>query len=255
MSRSPPIPDPVKKAVYARARGMCAFEDCRKDLVLEATEDNTAQVGQLAHIIASSPDGPRGDPSYPPEKINSFDNLILLCPNHHKEIDLLVDKYPFEKVREIQQNHYNWLDSLIDRGMSEFGFEELKKAVEGIIEIIESKPHNSNETFDLITPDDKINKNNLTKSSRSQIIMGLRGSKEVKKFFVEISQDEPHFPNIIKLGFQKKYLELKNQGLEGDLLFEEMVKFAQGGTKDSVQQAASLAILCYLFELCEVFEK
>ncbi|MGB9937293.1 MAG: HNH endonuclease [Methanobacterium sp.] len=255
MSRSPPVPEPVKKAVYAKARGMCAFENCRKDLVLEATENNTAQVGKIAHIIASSPKGPRADPNYPKEKINSFENLILLCPNHHDEIDLLIHKYPAEKLREIKRNHESWLDGLIDDGMSEFGFYELGKAVEGIKEVIESKPYNSEEDFHLITPDDKISKNSLSKESRGQIIMALRGGEEVRKFFNDKKNDDPHFPDIITLGFQKKYLELKSQGFAEDMLFKEMVKFAEGGTKNNVQQAASLAILCHLFELCEVFEK
>jgi hypothetical protein len=34
-----------------------------------------------------------------------------------------------------------------------------------------------------------------------------------------------------------------------------MLKFAQNGSKEPVRQAAGLAIISHLFELCEVFEK
>jgi hypothetical protein len=32
---------------------------------------------------SKKPDGPRYDPDYPAEKLDLFDNLILLCPTHH----------------------------------------------------------------------------------------------------------------------------------------------------------------------------
>lgn len=38
----------------------------------------------MAHIIAQQPTGRRGVPA---GGSNSYDNLILLCPNHHREID------------------------------------------------------------------------------------------------------------------------------------------------------------------------
>jgi hypothetical protein len=52
----------------------------------------------MAHIIAESPDGPRGVPN---GGSNSYDNLILLCPIHHR----LVDKSPegFFTVAELKR--------------------------------------------------------------------------------------------------------------------------------------------------------
>lgn len=41
-------------------------------------------LGEMAHIIARQPKGPRG---LPDGGSNSYENLILLCPNHHTEID------------------------------------------------------------------------------------------------------------------------------------------------------------------------
>ncbi|MCP1415719.1 hypothetical protein J3D46_005061 [Paenarthrobacter sp. A20] len=42
-------------------------------------------LGQEAHIRARSAGGPRFDPTY--EDVNGYNNLVLLCPNHHSMID------------------------------------------------------------------------------------------------------------------------------------------------------------------------
>lgn len=41
-------------------------------------------VGEMAHVIANAPKGPRGDGI---GGNDTYDNLILLCPTHHREID------------------------------------------------------------------------------------------------------------------------------------------------------------------------
>ncbi len=43
--------------------------------------------GFVAHIVADSPDGPRGDPVRSPALAKSLENLMLLCPFHHKGAD------------------------------------------------------------------------------------------------------------------------------------------------------------------------
>lgn len=58
-----------------------------------------------AHIIPYGDDGPRADRSYN-QYIHDITNLILLCPNHHEEIDRLpVKHYTAERLREIKRAH------------------------------------------------------------------------------------------------------------------------------------------------------
>jgi len=58
---------------------VCAFPGCGQWLVQAASaNDRAAVVGQLAHIVAHSDQGPRADPSYRPERRNLAENLILL---------------------------------------------------------------------------------------------------------------------------------------------------------------------------------
>jgi len=44
-------------------------------------------VGEEAHIRSSKATGPRHDPDYPIDKLNEYENLVLLCPTHHTIID------------------------------------------------------------------------------------------------------------------------------------------------------------------------
>jgi hypothetical protein len=47
---------------------------------------------------------------------------------------------------------------------------------------------------------------------------------------------------------------LKNEGVEGDILFDELHMFSSMDSNSFEYQAAGLAVLVYLFEKCEVFE-
>ena len=48
----------------------------------------------MAHIIARNPTGPRGSPAH--ASVNTYDNLILLCPSHHTLVDKAPDDHSVE---------------------------------------------------------------------------------------------------------------------------------------------------------------
>lgn len=237
------------KLLYGRARGLCSFEDCHEDLSLYGGSDK--QIGEMAHIIASSPKFARGDSKYPKDKLDKYENLILVCPKCHAKIDTDEEKYTVEVLHQIKTKHEKWAKEQLDRSMSKFGFAELEIAVKCIAS---GNFSSKEEKFEVISPKDKIKKNNLTETSKELITMGLSRSSTVKRFFSAQSEIYLNFTDKIKEGFQEKYMELK-QIYGGDSLFEAMVEFSHGGSGNLVEQAAGLAILCHLFELCDVFEK
>src|ERR1700740_3702547 len=71
------------KRLYALSGNLCAFPDCPVLLV----EDAGASIGEICHIRAEKPKGPRFDPAWSAAELASFDNLIVLCPTHHTIID------------------------------------------------------------------------------------------------------------------------------------------------------------------------
>jgi len=93
----------------------------------------------------------------------------------------------------------------------------------------------------------------LSSSTERLITMGLTQVKQVEKFI----DDSPdiNFGDRLKSGFVSEYEKLKLGGLNGDDLFIALLEFAQGSNNDLKLRAAGLAVLVYLFESCEVFEK
>lgn len=102
------ITDKTRKILWGKSGNRCAI--CKIELVVDATEkDNEAVVGDECHIISPSPNGPRYDPFFPEDKLNSYDNLILLCRIHHKMIDDQDATYTPDIIRQMKSNHELWV--------------------------------------------------------------------------------------------------------------------------------------------------
>lgn len=83
------IPHKTQIELWSRSAGRCEYRGCNRDLVgdlISGREDGT--FGFVAHIVADSPEGPRGDPIRSPQLAKDNKNLMLLCATHHKGIDV-----------------------------------------------------------------------------------------------------------------------------------------------------------------------
>lgn len=84
------LSDRDQRRLWGLSRNRCAYPQCRTQLVQRQGDDEAgdhALVGDGAHIRSASPDGPRYDPDYPVEKLETYDNRILLCATHHRLVD------------------------------------------------------------------------------------------------------------------------------------------------------------------------
>lgn len=79
----------VKLQLYVRAGGRCEFDGCNAYLLEHPVTLDRVNLGEVAHIVAFAPTGPRGtDPARPSdEAINQIENLMLLCLGCHEYID------------------------------------------------------------------------------------------------------------------------------------------------------------------------
>ena len=64
-----------------------------------------AVVGEVCHIRAARPDGPRYAPDQSTTDRHGYDNLILLCRNHHKVIDDDPEAYTVERLVRMKADH------------------------------------------------------------------------------------------------------------------------------------------------------
>lgn len=98
------IPENVKLQLWVKTAGRCEFKGCNVPVwnnTLTLSEGNFAQV---AHIIGSSEDGPRGT-ELSEHLQTEYSNLMLLCQRCHKEIDNNPEKYPIELLQSWKQEH------------------------------------------------------------------------------------------------------------------------------------------------------
>ena len=239
------------KVLYALAGGRCAFETCKIELAeIVNSAAGPSHIGEMAHMVAHSNDGPRGDATYPRHKLNTYENLILLCPTHHAKIDDAPAQYPIELVREIKNSHERWVKISLVREIPNVDFRELDIIANAIAST--SKP--ATQDLTLTAPLAKIQKNNLTES-QLELTMGLSKAHEVAQYVDYMAAMDSTFPERLTAGFVNEYVRLQAAGLSGNLLFDELLMFAGGSTGNFKRKAAGLIVLTYLFERCEIFEK
>ena len=103
----PAIGKHVELQLWARTAGRCQFRGCNGLLYIDTVTKKRSNLGQISHIVAVSPDGPRGDPIRSPQLATDIRNLMLTCRDHGKVIDdaeKVVD-YPEELLLEYKREH------------------------------------------------------------------------------------------------------------------------------------------------------
>lgn len=93
------------KKLFSLSAGRCNI--CSRELI----EENV-QIGEMAHIIARSPGGPRSVEGQ--SNNNSYDNLILLCSVHHKVVDSALQSYSAERLFQIKRDFENSVSVRLD---------------------------------------------------------------------------------------------------------------------------------------------
>lgn len=93
------------KKLFSLSAGRCNI--CRCPLI-----EDDVQIGEMAHVIARRPGGPRGINGK--SNINTYDNLILLCANHHKVVDSKPVDYSVEKLLKIKKDHEEYVKRSLD---------------------------------------------------------------------------------------------------------------------------------------------
>lgn len=96
------ITDSVIKKLFALSGNQCAMPSCEVQLVYEKVN---AVKGIICHIEAASEGGPRYNLHQTKEQRYDFENLVILCPNCHKDIDTNPEKYTVEDIRKFKEEH------------------------------------------------------------------------------------------------------------------------------------------------------
>ncbi len=101
MTLSSPRQKTVKR-LFAVSDNQCYFPNCNTPLV---DEESGTVTGEICHIKGKKQGSPRYDPKQSDEERHGFDNLLLMCPLHHKVIDDDPDSYTVSRLENIKKNH------------------------------------------------------------------------------------------------------------------------------------------------------
>lgn len=245
--------DKTLKVLFALSGNQCAEPSCTQPVILPPKGGAGFMVlGRIAHIYAFSERGPRGKAGLTAKQLNAVENLLLLCPSHHDEVDGQHQRFPATTLLEWKARQEAKATEDLTRSISDLGYAELEVAAQAVAK---ASPSASTDGLAAIPPADKIIRNGLGSHPAMMLSMGAAKSLEVEKVLLQAAQLDPDFPKRMTAGFVEHYQAQKRLGLSGDDLFYEMYEWAGGGGEDRGRQAAGLCILSHLFILCDVFEK
>lgn len=107
----------VTRDLYLRSGNRCAYPGCNQPLM----RPDGVLIGEIAHIEAVMPTGPRFRALMTNEERRTFGNLLLLCGNHHTVVDADPDTWTVAKLQELKAAHEAIYTGAIDRLRSTVG--------------------------------------------------------------------------------------------------------------------------------------
>ena len=245
------IPHPDMKVLYMLSGAKCA--KCNTPLYITKADGNVSNLSEMAHIRGEKPDSARYDKTMTDEERQSYANLMVMCPKCHKEIDDDEQKYTVNMLKQMKAEHEQEIINTLENSIYNVTSEELALTIKFLSKSCTADI--ANDDYTVITPQDKINKNNLSPQIANRIKMGLAVFHLIKDYINKQTNIDFSFAENLKKCFVEKYLELKNIGMDSDTIFAELWEYAKNGKVDNNSVAAALSVVSYFFLECDIFEK
>ncbi len=142
------------KRLFALSGNQCAFPNCSVKLV----NTKNALDSNICHIEAASVGGERYNPLMTDEERADYENLILLCRQHHDETND-IETYSVNVLKEIKRNHESiFLQQKINNNPS-----MLKNAINAISELSLDN-YNETESLNVFDPKNKLKYNKIKRN-------------------------------------------------------------------------------------------
>ncbi len=142
------------KRLFALSGNQCAFPGCTAPLV----NAKNSLDSNICHIEAANEGGERYNPTSTNQERADYNNLILLCPQHHDETND-VEKYPVKVLAKMKRMHESdYLNQRIKKNPS-----MLKNAIYAISNISLDEWQQS-ESLNVANTSDKIKYNSLRRN-------------------------------------------------------------------------------------------
>lgn len=207
----------------------CAHPECTKKLI---AEDGISITSKICHIAAASKKGPRFDPSMTDDDRSGFDNLILLCDEHHVIIDNQEHEgiYPTSLLKKWKSDHEKKILELLSNKNL------LSKHPLALNKVINSIGKKMEEVLDLPdatnapNPDVKIAYNNVIRYE-SIIRQFAPYQGKLNKIYEEIEKEGSTKKELVLYNIKKLYHTVKNDypntddiKRNADIIFDRVIE-------------------------------
>lgn len=187
----------------------CAHPYCKKKLI---AEDGISIISKICHIAAASKEGPRFDVNMTDDEKRGFDNLILLCDEHHVMIDNKENEseYPTPLLKKWKNDHEKQILELIS---SKNLLSKHPLALNKVINAIGSKMDlvvDITETENAPNTETKILFNNV-KRYESVIREFAPYQVKLNKIYEIIEKDGSTKKELVLLNIKRIYLSIKSE--------------------------------------------
>lgn len=204
-----------RKILWGRAGSRCSI--CKKHLFSDKESGSIVNIGEECHIHANKEKGKRWNPNLSEEGRNSYDNLILLCCNHHTEIDSDEEIYTVEKLHKIKNNHEEWVNERLsdevifdddDIEIEAAKIQELCDWINENTDYYNINNDNINMAIDILLNTDKLARSLLVKILNYKEKYGEINILNILSKFTESgNRNEIEFFNCIYILEQNKFIE------------------------------------------------
>lgn len=100
------LPGTVARELWVSSGGRCEYEGCNTYLLRDSLTQRGLNKSYISHIIAASPNGPRGSEELSEKLEIDGSNLMLLCDECHNRIDeAAVEEHTVECLRKMKREH------------------------------------------------------------------------------------------------------------------------------------------------------
>ena len=120
-----------------------------------------------------------------------------------------------------------------------------------VIDALETSDIDPSDPFPAPRSPEKIEKNNLSQDVAELLRLGRRKSYLVETYFKTIGPVD--LGEHIAETFRNRYAWLKSSGMDPDYIFRDLQEFAGFGGSPK-RQVATMAVMIYFFDKCDIFE-
>jgi hypothetical protein len=115
----------------------------RPSSIPETPDDDSVVLSEIAHIVARKTDGPRGHDPLPLDERDRFENLILLCEEHHHVVDSQPQFYSVARLTQFKHDHEDHIARTLERSKALVSpvRQQIKETLHSTLLPVERMPH------------------------------------------------------------------------------------------------------------------